>query len=794
MKTPTYPEADVNIEPLRQLRRELHESQQRYRSIVDSAFDAIITIDQQNLITEFNPAAEAMFGWTRQQVMGRDLGETIIPAALREAHRRGLDRYRDSAHAPRLGIRLELSALHAAGNEFPIELTVSRVEGGGAPKFTAVIRNLTARRAAEAEARALAEQWHASESQYRSLFVDNPQPMYVYDAPTLRLVAVNTAALAQYGFTEAEFLQLTVADLRPAAVRETWARDAMGTPFRGQQRHPGQQSRKNGELFDVECFANDIVFRGKPARLVLAIDVTEQRRAALGLRRSEARFRALTDLSADWFWEQDENFRFVAVEGSRFPTLLQPGVTILGRTRWELPGSIPQGGWDEHRAQLERHKPFLDFEVARTAPDGSQRFLSLSGTPIFEDDGRFAGYRGVGRDITERRRAEQALSESQRALAALMSNLPGMAYRCGNTPLFPMEFVSEGAYALTGLRPDALLSGAVNYGDLIHPDDRVPLWTRVQEAVARDQPFELTYRITAADGGEKWVWERGGAVRNAQGEVVALEGFISDVTERRQAQEEVARLNAELEERVRHRTEQLQAANAELEAFAYSIAHDLRSPLTSIDGFSHSLIELCAQALGEQGRHYLGRIRAGVRQMSDLTDAMLSLARLSRVKLRWETVDLAALARATVTQLGEGEPGRDTRLDAPAHLYAQGDPRLLAQVVANLVGNAWKFSAAKPLTRITLGTQPGEHGEVVYFVADQGAGFDMAHASRLFGAFQRLHSPSEFEGTGIGLALVQKIVSRHGGRIWAQARPGDGATFFFTLGEGHPDGEAMHPG
>jgi PAS domain S-box-containing protein len=641
------------------------------------------------------------------------------------------------------------------------------------------------------QAQLLAAQLKASEAQYRSLFVDNPQPMYVYDPQSLRFLAVNAAAIAQYGFSEAEFLQLTLPDLRPQAERAAWKRDVMNRPYRGQQRHNGRHQRKNGEVVEVESLANDILFQGKPARVVLAIDVTEHRRAALDLRRSEARFRDLIELSADWFWEQDENFRFVGMKGSPFPLLVPPYSNILGKTRWEMPGTPTEGDWDAHRRVLERHERFYDFEVQRIGEDGSPRVLSLTGAPVFDEDGRFTGYRGVGRDITERRRAQQALHESQRALAALMSNLPGMAYRCRNDPAWTMEFASEGSFALTGWRPDAFVRGQTHYGDLIHAHDRKLVWDKVQCAIAANQPFEMTYRITTAQGLQKWVWERGSAVRDANNEVLALEGFVSDITERRRAEEEVERLNAELEERVKRRTAELEAVNAELEAFSYSIAHDLRSPLTSIDGFSHTLHELCGQALGDPGRHYLGRIRAGVQQMSELTDAMLSLARLSRVTLRCESVDLAALARSTIAQLREAQPQRDAVLDAPEHLYARGDPRLLAQVVANLLGNAWKFSGSKPQTRITFSSRPGDKGEMVYYVADRGAGFDMAHAARLFGAFQRLHAASEFEGTGIGLALVQKIVTRHGGSIWAEARPGWGATFFFTLaGEPAPDSAA----
>ncbi len=248
------------------------------------------------------------------------------------------------------------------------------------------------------------------------------------------------------------------------------------------------------------------------------------------------------------------------------------------------------------------------------------------------------------------------------------------------------------------------------------------------------------------------------------------------------AKDEILLLNGELEERVHRRTAQLEAANQELQAFSYSVSHDLRSPLKSIDGFSHLLERAIGDKPGEKAAHCLNRIRSGVQQMGELIDGLLSLAQLSRDTLQFSQVDLADIARNIEKECRERDPDRQALILIQDTMPVTGDRRLLSVILQNLLGNAWKFTSRREMARIEVGSQPGKAGETVYFVKDNGAGFDMAYAEKLFGTFQRLHSPSDFAGTGIGLATVKRVVDRHGGRVWAEGKENEGAVFYFTLG------------
>ena len=416
--------------------------------------------------------------------------------------------------------------------------------------------------------------------------------------------------------------------------------------------------KKNGRRFwaMVDGRSLDTKRPGDTAIFVIT-DITEHRRALERLRESEERFRSLTALSSDWYWEQDEQFRFTAESKSAEATVGTPFSERRGHTPWGLSNvGVSDEAWAAHRALLEAHKPFRDFELGRPRPDGRIAWVSVSGEPILDERGNFLGYRGATRDITARKEAEA----------------------------------------------------------------------------------------------------------------------------------NVQSLNAELERRIA----ELELANREMESFTYSVSHDLRAPLRALDGFARLLVTEYDKALDDDARGYLGRISANAARMGQLIDDLLDLSRTMRTRMDRRDVDLSRVVVELAAELRESDRGRQVELVIAPQARAEGDPRLLRIVLQNLLDNAWKFTQKHARARIEFGVQRDAKGRRVFFLRDDGAGFDMAYGDKLFGPFQRLHRVDEFPGTGIGLATVQRIVHRHGGTVWAEGEVGKGATFYFTLEEGPMKGNA----
>lgn len=288
------------------------------------------------------------------------------------------------------------------------------------------------------------------------------------------------------------------------------------------------------------------------------------------------------------------------------------------------------------------------------------------------------------------------------------------------------------------------------------------------------------------DTGQEWVFRYSGApVYDSDGRQILAAIVVRDITEYKRVEDQIRRLNAQLEKRVRERTADLEAANKELEAFSYSVSHDLRAPLRAIDGFSQALLEDYADRIDETGRQYLRRVRAGSVRMASLIDDMLQLSRVTRTEIQRQGVNLSALAGSVLADLRSGKPDRCVEIAIQPGLEAEGDPKLLRIALVNLLSNAWKFTGSEPGPRIEFAALDNQGGQTFY-VRDNGVGFDMTYVDKLFGAFQRLHTENEFPGTGIGLAIVQRIVHRHGGRVWAESVVNQGATIYFTIPPTYP--------
>ena len=392
---------------------------------------------------------------------------------------------------------------------------------------------------------------------------------------------------------------------------------------------------------------------------------------------------------------------------------------------------------------------------------------------------------GVGLDISERTRAQEEVAEARRFLASSLSSTPlGVVLLDGqgkfsyvNPTFLNLLNRKEGEFIGKGVKELAKPLFPPRTLEIIA--ERVGERLRTGAALA-----DAEVEVLNAAGERIPISYSASGIKSDKGEVIGEVVFITDIRARKQVQERVEKLNRTLEERVRQRTMELESANKELEAFAYSVSHDLRAPLRSLDGFSQAVLEDYHEQLDEEGRDFLLRIRHASQRMGRLIDDLLKLSRLTRREMSKGYIDLSALARKAANDLRDGEPAREAEFSIMEELKAHADPALFAVVLENLLGNAWKYTSKKPSARIAFG-KTDLKGEEVYYLEDNGAGFDMAYVDKLFGPFQRLHKDTEFPGTGIGLATVQRIIGRHGGRIWAEGAVDQGATFYFTLPHSH---------
>jgi PAS domain S-box-containing protein len=427
-----------------------------------------------------------------------------------------------------------------------------------------------------------------------------------------------------------------------------------------------------------------------------------------------------------------------------------------------------------------RQNPGKTFAVERRVrhKDGTWRWVAGHATNLLDDpDVRAVVFNY--RDITDRKLMEEAMRYSEARMLAILEQSPSSI----------QVFATDGTCvqanraweALWGSKREQLAGYNILKDPQVAERGILPYVLRAfaGEPVTIPPVYYEPARIGQA-GEARWTTAVMYPVKDPEGRVREVVLAHEDITERVRAEAAVRETNEALERRVRARTAELEAANRELEAFAYSVSHDLRAPLRAIDGFSQALLDDWGHMVGPSGHEHVRRVRAATQRMGQLIDDLLQLSQVTRVELQRQVVPLSSLAQAIGDRLQRSQPLRSVELTVTPDLNATGDARLLEVALENLLGNAWKFTARQAQARVEIGVE-GRDGQPAYYVRDNGVGFESGYAGRMFTAFQRLHSDEEFPGTGIGLATVQRIIQRHGGKVWAEGAVGQGATIYFTL-------------
>ncbi len=730
--------------------QQLRENESHFRMLYQNAPVAYQSLDAHGNFLEVNQTWLDMMGYEREEVIGYWFGDFLVRTQS-DLFRERFPRFKEIGQVHNLEFDMERKDGRVVTVAFE-----GRIGYDNERIFRqthCVMRNVTEIKRAE---NALRE----SELRYRTLFDEAVEGIVLADRASGMVRDCNQAFLALTGCEKGE---VAGRHLDAFVVTANGAAESNGFI-------EAQIKAKSGERKIVEIKTKDLELDGEVVQQYFFRDITARKHA------EDERDR-LFKLSMDMLCVGGFDGYFKQINPAWKLTLGWSDQEMQAMSWLDLVHPEDRSASLEAWEDLRKGVAMRAFENRFRCKDGSYRWLSWNSIPLVEDEVAYA----VVRDTTDLRMAVEAVRESEERLRFAMEG--------ANDGLWDVQmktgafFLSPRGCEILGYQSDEIGAVAKVWKDLVHPEDLAVTNARLKDHIqGRSDVFVVEQRLRMKDGGWKWVLCRGKIVeRESDCTPIRITGTHSDITKRRQVEDELRTLNAELERRVLERTAQLEAANKELEAFAYSISHDLRAPLRAINGFSNILVRDHSEGLDSEAARFLQLVSANAQKMGRLIDDLLAFSRLSRQPLRKQKVNTAELIQTVLAESQEEKAGRQVEVRVGDLPTCQADPALIKQVWINILSNAFKYTRHCETAVIEVGVLPGEGDSIAFFVRDNGAGFDMQYAGKLFGVFQRLHREDEFEGTGVGLAIVQRIVQRHGGRVWAEGRLKQGARFYFTL-------------
>ena len=742
----------------------VRENAERLRAVIDTAVDGILTIDERGVVESANPAVERIFGYAPEEVVGQNV-RILMPEPYHSEHDGYIARYLRTGERRIIGIGREVEGRRKDGSTFPMELAVSETLLDGRRIFTGLVRDISERKAAE---RLIRFQAHLLETVEQAVIATDVEGRIVY---------WNRFAETLYGWTAEEAVGRSILDVTPteeaygeaAAIMEELS---AGRSWSGEM----QLRRRDGTTFPA--FVVDSPVYDEAGALVgvvgVSFDLTPQKEAEAALRESEARFRAISELTSDFAYAarlgDDGVFEREWVSGAyRHITGYTPEEVGVREPWRELvhPDDLDIGL--RRNEELRAGKPGVS-EHRLVTKDGAVRWVRDYARPEFGEDGRVVRVVGAVQDITEQKEAEEALRESERRFRHIAEALPQIVYilpavRTGDT-----EYLNPRWYEYTGMPEGTSYADAAP--GVVHPDDEPRVRAMWAEASETGALVEMEIRLRRHDGQYRWFLTRLVPVTDAAGRVLRWFGTSTEIHAQKDAE-------AELAERVAARTAELERSNRELDQFAYVASHDLKAPLRAIDNLAAWIAEDARPVLPAASQEHLDLLQGRVRRMEALLDSLLTYSRAGRHVGLAEPVDTAELVEDVVRLLDPPDTFTVEVDDAMPTLVTYRAP--LELVFRNLIGNTVKHG--RPAGRVRVAVHEAGEGFLAFSVADDGPGIPAEDLPHVFERFYRVDKGRSREkgGTGLGLSIVKHIVQLHGGRVWAESRPDHGATFYFTL-------------